>query len=262
MSTLLGSHSPRLAAVRALLTKRARREQGRFTVEGLTLLGEALAAGHRPEAVYGTEAGVGTLGPLETELADRIFVVAPRDMRRLSPLETPPEIVAVYRQALTDPADLLDTGAPALVLGGVADPGNAGTLLRSADIFGFSAAIFATGAVEPYNPKLVRATMGALFRLRLAVAEPDGLAALARRRGYALVVADPSGSPLPAFAFPSKSLIVVGHERQGTGAWLSHADSVVAVPQCGRGDSLNAAIAGSIIMYAFSQQFGHRNGAR
>jgi len=257
--TRLGSHSPRLAAAGALRTKGGRLEQGCFTAEGLTLLREALEAGCRPEGVYVTEAGLAVLGPLAASLAGRLFVVAPRDMQRLSDVESPPGVLAVYRAALASPEDVLGAGAPALVLGGVADPGNAGTLLRSADIFGFSAAIFDDGAVEPYNPKVVRATMGAIFRLRLAVGDAGALGGQGRRRGYALVVADPSGSPLPEFIFPSKSLIVVGHERHGAGAWLEHADHVVAIPQHGVGQSLNAAVAGSIIMYAFSQQFGSRN---
>jgi len=253
--TPLGSHSPRLAGVRALLHKKGRSEQRRFAIEGLTLLQEALQAGRRPEAVYVTAAGLATLGALANGFADRLFIVAPGPMERLSDLETAPGIVAVYPEELDELGELLSDGNPGLVLG-VADPGNAGTLMRSADIFGLRNVIFDESAIEPYNPKLVRATMGALFRVGLAISTVESLVVQARRHSYAVVVADRSGSPLSGFTFARKSLIVIGHERRGAQGWLEQADDAVAIPQEGHGQSLNAAVAGSIVMYAFSQQFG------
>jgi len=256
---LLGSRSPRLDAVRGLLQKKGRAEQRRFAVEGITLVQEALQVDRTPEAVYVTEAGLATLGALAEGFEDRLFIVPPDAMGRLSDLETPPGIVAVYPSRLGALDELLSDGMPGLVLGGIADPGNAGTLLRSADIFGLRNVVFAENAVEPYNPKLVRATMGAIFRLELAISTAEDLAAQAARHAYSIVVADRSGSPLPHFIFPGKSLLVVGHERRGAQAWLKQADYAVAIPQTGAGQSLNAAVAGSIVMYAFSQQFSSRN---
>lgn len=251
MPIALGSHSPRLGAVRELLTKTGRREQGRFSVAGMTMLEEALGANRIPEAVYVTADGLAHLPPT---LGDRTFVVPDRALRRLSDLETPPAVIAVHRCSLEAPETILAAGGPALVLADVSDPGNAGTLLRSAEIFGVAAALFTDQAVEPYNPKVVRATMGAAFRLRLGTAAAAAVLAAALRNRYAVVVADRSGSPLPTFRFPPKPLIVVGHERHGPGAWLQHADHAVAIPQSGSGQSLNAAVAGGIILYAFSQQ--------
>jgi len=255
VASVLGSHSPRLSAVRALLHKKGRSDQRRFAVEGMTLLREALQAGLVAEAVYVTEPALATLGPLAEGFADRLFIVSSQAMGRLSDVESPPGVVAVYPFAFGESGQLLSGGMPGLVLDGVADPGNAGTLLRSADIFGLRNVIFAENAVEPYNPKLVRATMGALFRLGLAISSAEALRAQARRHAYTVVVADRTGSPLSRFTFPRKSLIVIGHERRGAQAWLALADNAVAIPQTGDGQSLNAAVAGSIVMYAFSQQF-------
>jgi TrmH family RNA methyltransferase len=251
--TTLGLHSPLLHPVRDLRTKSGRREQRRFAVEGATLLAEGLAAGLRPEAVYVTAAGQAGL-PASAGLDDVTFAVPDRAMARLSDLESPPGILAVFALRLTALDEVFANGEPGVVLAGVADPGNAGTLLRSAEIFGFSGAVFLGDSVEPHNPKVVRASMGAIFRLRLAVAEPAGLIAAAGRAGYVLVAAAREGEPLPAFRFARRSLIAIGHERHGVTPFLPAADRTVAIPQRGEGESLNAAVAGSIIFYAFSQQ--------
>jgi RNA methyltransferase, TrmH family len=253
--TNLGLHSPLLQTVRDLRTKAGRREQGRFAIEGPTLLAEALGAGLRPLAVYVTAAGQAAL-PASADLDDVLFTVPDRAMARLSDLESPPGILAVFPLQRTTLDDVLADGAPGIVLAGVADPGNAGTLLRSAEIFGFSGAVFLGDAVEPYNPKVVRASMGAMFRLRVALATPAELAAAARRAGYTIVAAASDGEPLPAFDFSPRSLIAIGHERHGVTPYLPLVDRTVAIPQRGGGESLNAAVAGSIIFYAFSQRLG------
>ena len=254
MATELGTHSPKLDAVRALRTKAGRREQGRFAVEGATMLAEALAAGRVPEAVYATRAGLAALGPDAPRLADRTFVVTDRAMERLSDLETAPGLLAVHPFGFEDLDDVLRDGEPAVLLAGVSDPGNAGTLLRTAEIFGFPAAICAAGAVEPHNPKVVRATMGAIFRLRICVCDADTLLATARGRGYAVVAATRDGIALPSFTFPKRAIVAIGNERRGVASWLPRWDFGVSIPQPGAGESLNAAIAGGIIFYTFSQQ--------
>ena len=256
IGTPLGRHAPALDAVRGLRTKSGRREAGRYAIEGPTMLAEALAAGNEPVAVYGTQPGLAALPhALRAALsADRVFVVEERTLSRLSDLETPPGVLAVLSTRLEPLDELLAGGAPALVLAGVADPGNAGTLLRSAEIFGIDRTIFTGDAVEPHNPKVVRATMGALFRMRLAVAQGDDLLDAARRHGYAIVAATREGTPLPAFRFPERSLVAIGNERHGVFSSLPVADFQVAIPQTGGGESLNASVAGGIILYAFSQQ--------
>jgi RNA methyltransferase, TrmH family len=254
----LGAHSPKLDAVRELRTKRGRREQGRFAVEGATMLAEALAAGTLPEAVYVTERGTEDL-PGADQLSGVVFTVPDKAMERLSDLETPPGILAVFRWPEGGLDALLETGAPLALLAGIADPGNAGSLLRAAEIFGLGGAVLTTGAVEPYNPKVVRATMGAIFRIRLAVAEPAEILAAAARHGYEVVVAAREGVPLPEFRFPERPLIAIGHERHGVGAAFESDARAVGIPQPGRGESLNAAAAGAIIFYAFSQQCKNTN---
>lgn len=253
--TPLGRHAPVLEEVRALRTKAGRREQGLFAVEGATMFDEAIASGREPRAVYVTERGLGALGDRTTLLGpERLFVVDDRSMARLSDVETPPGILAVFALELATLDALLATGEPAIVLAGVADPGNAGTLLRSAEIFGIRHAVFAREAVEPHNPKVVRATMGAIFRMSIATVDAAELIELAAVHRYTIVAAAHDGIALPDFTFPKRALLAIGNERHGVGGWLPHYDAGVTIPQPGRGESLNASIAGGIILYTFSQQ--------
>jgi TrmH family RNA methyltransferase len=176
-------------------------------------------------------------------------------MAKISGLEHAPGVVATFRIAGDTVETVLAGGGPVAVLAGISDPGNAGTLVRTAEIFGFGGVLFTPDAVEPHNPKAVRATMGAIFRLRVAMASGEAILQAARSHGYAVIAADRSGDPLPGFRFPKRCLIAVGNERHGVGKSLPGGwDRAVAIPHAGAGESLNAAVAGAIIFYAFSQQ--------
>ena len=259
MPITLGLHAPQLNAVRALRTKAGRSEQGRYAIEGSTLLTEALAAGLVPEAVYATEAGYATLGPATDAVAGRTFLLPERALGRLSDLDSPPGVIAVLPLALGTLEETFAGGSPVLLLAGVSDPGNAGTLLRSAEIFGIHAAVFGALGVDSHAPKVVRATMGAFFRMQLAQATPQELLQAARLCGYTVIAATRAGTPLPDFTFPPRTVVAIGNERHGIENWLPAWDAGVAIPQTGPGESLNAAVAGSIIFYAFSQQLARSN---
>ncbi len=254
MATTLGLHAPRLDRVRALLTKRGRRDEGRYTVEGPTMLREATAAGLAPEAVYATQEAASAFRAAVAPFDDRLFIVPDRAIARLSDLESPPGLVSVFPTTLARLEDLLVDGEPVAVLAGVADPGNAGTLLRTAEIFGIERAIFAGDAVEAHNPKVVRATMGAIFRMRVGAASGSALCEAATHNDYRIVATARDGAPLPSYRFPQRVLLAIGNERHGVASVLPQYDESVAIPHAGRGESLNASVAGGIIFFAFSQQ--------
>jgi len=211
---------------------------------------EALGSGLTLEALYLTTEGFENLGPLAAaQIHAHVYLVPDRAMARLSDLENPPGILAVLRLEIEPIETLLGSGQPLLLLTEINDPGNAGTLMRSAEIFGLGGVIFGSGGVEPHNSKVVRASMGAIFRLPLAEASPIEVSEGARRSGYALVAARRGGVALDRFPFERRSIIAIGNERRGVAAWLPAWDSVVTIPQRGEGESLNAAVAGGIIMY-------------
>ncbi|MBV8074061.1 MAG: RNA methyltransferase, partial [Candidatus Eremiobacteraeota bacterium] len=149
-------------------------------------------------------------------------------------------------------AEVLAPPGMVLVLAGVADPGNAGTLVRAAEAFGASAVVFADTGVEPYNPKVVRAAMGSLFRLPHAVASASELIAGANASHRRIVSADPDGAPLDAFSFPDRPIVAIGSERRGVAGWLPGWYASLAIPHAGPTESLNAGVAGAIVLYEWS----------
>jgi TrmH family RNA methyltransferase len=253
--TPLSPHNPRIELVRELRTPRVRRERGRFVFEGPTLLAEAAGSGLTIAELYGTEAALAAHAALVAEVergGTPVFVVAERTLGRLSDVETPPGLVAVAAQPSGDLASILERAGPVLLLAGINDPGNAGTLLRSAEAFGAAGVLFGRGGVDPYAPKVIRAAMGSLFRLPLAAVTAEELLDAARGAGRPIVAATLDGEPLATARLPANAILAVGNERHGVAGFLSRWDSAVRIEQASSTESLNAAVAGSILLYAMS----------
>jgi RNA methyltransferase, TrmH family len=245
----LGAHSDRLSGVRALLNVKGRTEAGRFAFEGPTLLDEARSSGVPIEEIYATEkayAAAPAIAELEAE-GTPVFIVDDRTARKISDLETPTGIVSITPLRLSPIAELLRGGV--LVLADLNDPGNAGTLLRSAVAFGATGVLFGNLGVDPFHPKVVRGAMGALFRLALATGTPEDLAAAARAVNVPVWGLAAGGKNLAAIEFPADFALVVGHERHGLGRWESACHNLAGIPMRGQAESLNAGVAGSIALY-------------
>jgi TrmH family RNA methyltransferase len=251
---MLGANNPRLDRVRALRTKKGRREEGRFTIEGSTLLKEALRSGISIEELYGTPAELESSSSAREAESNGtpVFRVDERTMRRLSDLETAPGLLAVVPIELLPAAELFAGSGLVLALAGLSDPGNAGTLLRAAEAFGASGVVFGSGTVEPHAPKVVRGAMGSLFRLKIAVAAPEEVAAAAA--GWEITGLASDGVPIQGLSWGSRSLLVVGQERRGLGAWTALCSRIAAIPMKGEAESLNAAVAGGIALYEASKR--------
>ncbi len=231
------------------MRKKGRREHGRFIFEGATLLAEAARAGTTIQTLYATPSAYRD-STLVRELEDggvETFIVDDRTFAKISDVESPSGIAAVATSALTGLSDLLSAPGLVLLLAGLNDPGNAGTLLRSADAFGVSRVIFGSSGVEPFHPKVVRSAMGATFRLRLAVTEPADLQRAAA--GWQIVGTASHGTAIEAEGWAERSILIVGHERNGMGEWAGLCDRTVWIPMRQGADSLNAAVAGSLALY-------------
>jgi RNA methyltransferase, TrmH family len=168
--------------------------------------------------------------------------VEPELLAEVSALAHPPRVVAVFRR------DALPRGTRpvTLALWRVADPGNVGTLLRSADVFGAAIAL-SDGCADPTGPKAVRASMGSIFRVPLsAFDEPAG-------KRIALV---PSGGvPLSGLLVDGDVVLVLGAEREGLPQdVLGRCDHRVSIPQSGGAESLNVAMAGAIALYELARR--------
>ncbi|MFY9738876.1 MAG: RNA methyltransferase [Candidatus Cybelea sp.] len=251
MATRLGVHAERLKIVAALQSRKERRESKCFVFEGPTLLEEAHAAAFPVEELYVTQAAYDRT-PLVREL-DRsgtpTFLVEPASAVQISDLATPTGIVAVAPVRLSGLEEIFANGEPAVVLADVGDPANAGTLLRSADAFGCSGAVCGSLGVDPYHPKVVRGSMGAVFRLRLAITEPAALATTAAAAGVSILGLTAKGEPLGDERWDRPAALVVGHERHGLGRWEACCERLLGIPMAGSAESLSAAVAGSIALY-------------
>ena len=162
MERITSRQNPLITRLRRLgAEKKARRAEGVFLCEGVKLVGEALRWGPPPELLVVAE---GTAPPAELPAGVRVVEVPEALLRAVSTVETPQGMLAVCRTPDTAPPETLPEGR-LLVLDGVQDPGNVGTVWRTADAFGAAGLFLLPGCAEPFAPKTVRATMGACFRL-------------------------------------------------------------------------------------------------
>lgn len=239
--------------------KKERAESGRFFVEGWRWLEEALALPQPPACVLAVagaprSAAEETLLARARAVAGEFLETTPEQLARLTETVHAPGVAALvsWQPAMSVEPCVAGGSEAALVvaLDAVGDPGNAGTIIRTADWFGAAGVILGDGSVEPTNPKVVRSTMGSLFHL--PIAQPGALAPALeamRARGFATVGAALDGVELPAFRWPERTVLVIGNEANGIQPAVAAAlDHRVRIPAHGRAESLNAAIAAAVLM--------------
>jgi len=241
---ITSASNPRLKLVRKLEARRARERLGLFACEGEDLVAAALDAGLEP-----VDALVDPERPVLLERLRAVEEVEPKLLAAVSGLAHPPRLIAIFRTA-----DLPRLGGgvapPAgLALWHVSDPGNVGTLLRSADALGPAFVCLSAGCADPVSQKALRASAGAVFRV------PLGRFDEAPRPWLALVPA--GGEPLEGVALPERVTLVLGAERQGLpGDVVARCDAVATIPEASGAASLNVGVAGSIALYEWRRRRG------
>ena len=231
--TIHNPQHPNLNQVTLLRTRRGRDRSGRFVAEGEDLIAAAAANGWQPVDSFVAE-GSGLSG---TEVSEEALA-------EVSALGSGTRALAIYEQRWSEP-----TGPLALWLHGVGDPGNVGTIIRSAHAFGAASVILGPGSADPFGPKAVRASMGAIFSV--AVARADQLEQLP---GTTVALAASAPLQLDGAPWPEGEVtLLIGAEREGLPA------AVVAAASEARsiaidGDSLNAAMAATIALYSCTRK--------
>lgn len=246
-----------------LKTKRGRDLDQAFLVEGMRLTKEVLESSLTVEQVLWD---VGT-DELPDSLLDRmrqrkvpLIEVSPAAFKVVSDTVTPQGVLAVVKIPEIHPVseEAFAGAAHTLLLDGLQDPGNVGTLLRSAEAFGLDSVWMGTGTVDPYSPKVVRASMGGLFRLRVASVDSVKLILSWKERfpsGQVVVTAADGSLPCDAADLTKPCLFVLGSEAFGVSdAVVELADIRLRIPMTGLADSLNVAIAGSVLLYESLRQ--------
>jgi TrmH family RNA methyltransferase len=246
-----------LTTIRDLARRRGRERRGLALAEGVRLVEEALAADVpvRGAAVSPALEGTTRGSALKIALAGRgvpLVEVTPAELEGLADTEQPQGIIAVVEPRAWTLDDIrTPPGSVILVLDAVQDPGNVGTILRTALGLGASGAVALKGTADLTNPKVLRGSMGASFRLPAVPADAGALVDWARARGVELVVAAADGEPLGRRKAGGPPLaLVVGNEGAGVGPELAAAARRrVAIPLGSAVESLNVAVAAGILLY-------------
>lgn len=247
-----------MRAARALHRRRERQASGRHLVEGPNAVGEAVDAGV-VEVLFHTEAAGALADALlvgRTDASIERVAVADHVLEHLADAATPQGVVAVARTPHAQLADLPSAGEPIVVLAEVADPGNAGTILRSADALGAAGVVLTAGSVDAFSPKAVRAAAGGSYHLPVVTGVSiEEVAVHARARGRLLAGLDAGGTqPLTSLRTDGRPVtLVLGNEAHGLpAAVIAELDALVSIALHPRAESLNVAAAAAIAIHAAS----------
>lgn len=253
----------RLKEIRSLAHRKYRDRRGETIVEGARAVEAALAAGAEVRALLATESAQRRFARRFSVPADRTYVVSEREMRAVSALETSPGVLAVAGIRRRTPGALASMRRIVL-LDGVSDPGNAGTIIRTAAWFGVDAVATAPDSADAYHPKVVRASMGGVWDVEhVETSDPAGMLDDLAARGFAVYGADLKGIPVDAWTPTTPSVLTLGSEAHGISRSVREriAGRVLVPGRTRAGDepaghgveSLNAAVAAGILMHAWTR---------
>ncbi|MCL6558500.1 MAG: RNA methyltransferase [Firmicutes bacterium] len=270
MELIKSVHNPLVKYLQKLNRRKFREQEGRFLVEGIRFVEEALKSGwpvdkliYSPDLLK-SRRGADLLAAAAGENVKKVEVDQ-KIINVLASTETPQGVMALCLTAKWRVSDLAGArrngkdkkDALVVVVDGVADPGNLGTIIRSADAFGAEGVVLMKGTVDLYNDKTMRSTMGSFFHLPVvSSAGVEELRGLLSEGGFGLLVGVPKGGvPVDRLDLGRPLALVVGSEAAGpSGELLSLPHEKVTIPMPGRAESLNAAVAASLLMYEIVRQ--------
>ncbi|MFA7440149.1 MAG: RNA methyltransferase [Sphingomonadaceae bacterium] len=260
MNEILHIHSASnntLKRLRSLREKKYRQREQLFMAEGLRIATEALEAGWVPEILLYAEGKgdhllVRRLVQATLDNRGQVLETTPDLLSGLTGKDNPQAVAAAYRPRHLTLGDIVP-GPRTLVAERLRDPGNLGTLLRAADATAATAFLLVDACTDPTAPEAVRASMGAFFTVPAIMCTSGEFLAWKQEHGAHLVGAalDPRAQDYRKTSWPDKSLILLGNEQAGLPEELKSAcDELVIIPMLGKADSLNVAMAGTVLLYA------------
>jgi RNA methyltransferase, TrmH family len=236
--------------INSLKTKKGRREHKRYLMEGEKSVRELIASGLPYERIVITEQGLGDgfAGSIDTKKLD---VCEPQEMKRISALQTPSQVLAVVDIPTYErPASL---SGLSLALDGLQDPGNLGTIIRTADWFGIECAFLSVDTVDAYNPKTVQSAMGSILRVKTVELPLDEL--FAHYNEVPVYAADTNGRDIRDVHVTTPAILLIGNEGNGIKSqWSPFVKDAVSIPRFGHAESLNASVATAILCAWFTMQ--------
>jgi len=262
-----GRHNPLVKQLRQAFSRAELTENGDCAIEGLRILEEAIRSGLRLSAVFFRESALERAERLLPQIGAQVETLLLPDklFDSLVPTESPQGVAALVRLkefSLDDVLERLQVG-PVVVLAGLQDPGNLGTILRSAEAFGSAGVVLGEGTVSPFNSKVVRASAGSLFRLpivhghgKAGAGKLAGISEKLRAKGVRLIATSShKGMALDQADLKGAVAIFFGNEGAGLPREvMARMDEFISIPHTAQVESLNAGVAASIVLYEAARQ--------
>ncbi|HTR64606.1 MAG TPA: RNA methyltransferase [Terriglobales bacterium] len=254
-----GRHNSRVKQFRRAFAQSELTEEGNCAIEGFRIVEEAIRSGLRFQSVIFSASAEAKAQRLLPQIGANVETVVLPDKLFAStvPSETPQGVAALVRmkQSSLDDVIVKALAGPLIAIAGVQDPGNLGTILRSAEAFGAAGVILGEGTVSPFNTKVVRASAGSIFRLSLARTKLADALGQMRAHGIRLIATSSHrGTPLPEAKLEPPLAIFIGSEGAGLPKnLLAEMDELVAIPHSPQVESLNAGVAASIVLYEIAR---------
>jgi TrmH family RNA methyltransferase len=268
-----GRHNPLVKQLRQAFSRAEPTESGDCAIEGLRIIEEAIRSGLRFSAVFFRESAQDRAERLLPQIGAQVETLLLPDQLfdSLVPSESPQGVAALVRFKEFSLDDVMETErlqvGPIVVLAGLQDPGNLGTILRSSEAFGSAGVVLGEGTVSPFNSKVVRASAGSVFRLpvihgqgqgrgKSATAKLEEVSEKLRAKGVRLIATSShKGTPLDQADLKGAVAIYFGNEGSGLPREvMAKMDEVVAIPHTAQVESLNAGVAASIVLYEAARQ--------
>lgn len=273
MQTIISENNPLIKEIRSLKTKKYREEKRLYFIEGFKLIQEALESNEKVISII-----VSDTMKNENKVTELIkiaqnknytinkFAIPDKVLRRLSDTETPQGVMAIVKMRDNDLDDLKDVKkfnnlkSPNnlfIILDQIQDPGNMGTIIRTADAADFDGVIVLKGCVDVYNPKVLRSTMGSIFHLPVIYCnEITSVIQYLKQKDIKIYATHLDGAEnLYDLKIHKNAAFIIGNEANGISSETSLlADTLVKIPMLGQAESLNASIAAGIIIYETVRQ--------
>jgi TrmH family RNA methyltransferase len=258
-----GRHNALVKELRGAFAHGELTPDGYCAIEGMRILEEAIRSGLKFKAVFFRSSAENRAERLLPQLAAHVETLLLPDKLFASavPSETPQGVAALVRCKVFKLEDVLGKShaGPLLAIAGVQDPGNLGTILRSAEAFGAGGALLGEGTVSPFNSKVIRASAGSVFRLPIVQTKLPGILDQMRELGLRLIATSShKGTPLDQATLTGPLAIFIGSEGAGLPhELLAEMTETVAIPHSPNVESLNAGVAASIVLYEAARQGAH-----
>jgi RNA methyltransferase, TrmH family len=266
-----GRHNAAVKELRQAFARAELTDQGFCAIEGIRIVEEAIRSGLRFQAVFFRESAQNLAERLLPQIGAHVeTLLLPDNLFNASVSSDAPQgvaaLVQVKQSSVEGVLERLQVG-PLMVVIGLQDPGNLGTILRSSEALGSAGVVLAQGTVSPFNSKVVRASAGSAFRLPIVIAkaagETDKIFKTMRAEGIRLIATSShKGTPIDQTNLTGPAAILVGSEGAGLPRdLLAQVDELVKIPHAPQVESLNAGVAASIVLYEAARQRGSSDGS-